>query len=97
MVRRLAVATHRVRHPQAAAVATLVAYSHFMLYRRYEETAAPLPLTLRFAAIALVLAFLLLPQDPEDQPGPADYGKMLITGILAIALFALACANLFPK
>ncbi|MFC0034368.1 hypothetical protein [Cardiobacterium valvarum] len=82
---------------QATAVATLVAYSHFMLYRRYEETAAPLPLTLRFAAIALVLAFLLLPQDPEDQPGPADYGKMLIAGILAIALCALACANLFPK
>ena len=83
--------------PQAAAAATFVAYGHFMLYRSYEESTAPLPLTLRFTVIALALTFLLLPKDPEDPPGLGDYGKMLLGGILSIALCALVCANLFPK
>lgn len=83
--------------PQAAAVATFVAYGHFMLYRGYEESTAPLPLTLRFAVIALALTFLLLPKDPKAPPGLGDYGKMLLGGILSIALCALVCANLFPK
>ena len=68
-----------------------------LLYRSYEESTAPLPLTLRFAVIALALTFLLLPKDPEDPPGLGDYGKMLLGGILSIALCALVCANLFPK
>ena len=83
--------------PQAAIVATLVAYGHFMLHRSYEESTAPLPLTLRFTVIALALTFLLLPKDPEDPPGLGGYGKMLFGGILSIALCALVCANLFPK
>ena len=81
--------------PQAAAVATFVAYGHFMLYRSY--SIAPLPLTLRFAVIALALTLLLLPKDPKAPPGLGDYGKMLLSGILSIALCALVCANLFPK
>lgn len=82
--------------PQAAAVATCAAYGHFLLYRHYGAAAALLPPTLCFAAVALALAFLLLPKDPQDPPGIADYGKMLGAGIPAIALCALACANLFP-